>query len=102
MAKYRFQVLHGCHCEGVDNHVYEQGEIVETDNDLSKHNTLNAVKFLKLSDDGIPAPIVPQDEFDTMTLVELRQFADAEGIILGKAKDKVAVLDIIRQAVRKS
>ena len=52
MAKYRFKLLAGRHNEG--GKVYKQGDVIETDNDLSKLNN-GGQKFERLERRGAPA-----------------------------------------------
>ena len=55
---------------------------------------------------GMPAPVkAPAKKaspLDTMTAEELREYADVQGIPLGTAKQKKAILKVIREAEAKA
>jgi hypothetical protein len=133
--RYRFRLLSGTHHEAkwdmtsrpsIDRgRTYYQGEVIETDNDLSIFNGRGTAspKFALLSPEtetvaeaaargfntihknaptkSPPEPAGPsnKDMLDTMTVNELRKFAEDEEIELGDAKTKEQILKVVREAV---
>jgi hypothetical protein len=108
------------------NTVYVKGDVFDSDKDLLKENraTPDKDRFELVSSDtpmhyaGCPLtrkeqkegktltttpstvvnPSAAEDTFSSMTLDELKKFAQAEDINLGKAKSKDEVLAVIRAA----
>lgn len=114
MAKYR--VLRGRHAHGKDKNgsqiVYGPGDIVETDVDLTKLNAVGpklSRKFEKVADGVSPtkkaegSPTVragaPDDNLDSMTVSELRQFAEEEEIDLSSVPQN-ARKEVLVQRIR--
>lgn len=123
----RFRLKRAQHCD-TDPHtgkntVYVKGDVFDSDKDLLRENRSNPDKdrFELVSSDtpmhynGCPLtrkeqkegktttptvvnPTAAEDTFSSMTLDELKKFAQAEDINLGKAKSKDEVLAVIRAA----
>lgn len=79
---------------GIQHICGEEGQdIIETDNNLLKHNSPGSVRFKRLDD-------VPETENDdrlsSMTVTKLREFAEGEGIDLGTSMLKNEILETIR------
>jgi hypothetical protein len=110
MAKFR--VLHGIHAEG--GQVYRAGEVVDSATDLNRMNTPGSSKFEELVGGGVAVveAATPSsssldddsdgavnDELDTMTVSQLREFAAQEEISLESSKKKADIVAAIRSAI---
>lgn len=99
-----WKILDGVHCdkdakvvsradapgiEHVDD-VFYAGDVIETDKDLSKHNTPGSTKFAKLDESA------PNDELDGMTVAQLNTFAEEETIDLPPGLKKDQLIKAIR------
>lgn len=121
MAKYQFEVLHGCHSEGKDEHgkpiLYRKGDTVNTNTDLRCMNGPNSIKFRLVSTAGdevnspeVPTPPVPappqvsdtlateREVYEEMTVADLRNYAESEEIDITGAKTKKELVDAIMAA----
>ena len=118
--KYRFKLLMGGHEHGrTDDGTpngnlvkapagkavrYKRGDIIETDIDLAKR--LGESKFQRLRPDELgeepQEDEVVQDTFSSMSVKEIRKFADDEELDLGDAKSRPEVLAAVRKAVADS
>ena len=108
--KYSFKILIGIHQEGGNTYAAEDssyhnnedcaGSVIETDNDLEKHNGPGVIKFAKLDDSGRATVEIAQvnkpDEdgnfnLTKMTVPQLKQFASEHEIELedGMKKDEI-------------
>lgn len=107
----RFRVVAGSHNEG--GVTYRKGDIVDSKSDLSKLNSPGSLKFQRAEDveeaarQGFyegntdkPKPSNGPDEFDAMTIPDLKKFAAQEGIDLGTATKKDEILVAIRSYVK--
>lgn len=97
----KFKLLVGWH-SGVGpsgpNHVYKSTEpgnnVVESDIDLVAH--CGAEKFAKIDQDY---PSETNDSLETLTVPELKKFAQNENIDLGNASKKDEIIRAIREAL---
>lgn len=85
--------------EGKPTECGEEGQdIIETDNDLLKHNKPHSVRFEKLLD--LPIAEVQSesqdDGLDDLTIKELRDHASKNGIDLGTATKHAEIVQTIR------
>jgi len=104
----RFKVLVGVHSEGGKTYGKneEAGDIVETDNDLTKHNSQGSIKFALVSNDGgmvihEVTPDADEDDdgnpdFDKMSLKQLREFGDANDLEFQANGNKADTLSDIK------
>ena len=74
--------------------VYYTGDIIETDKDLSRHNTPSGQKFERLS--TIQSIDDPVSDLNRMTVADLRALAEQEEIDLGDAHLKDEIIEAIR------
>lgn len=105
----KFKVVRGVHSEG--GVTYEKGDVVDSASDLRTLNSPGAIKFQILENEvaeaaragleGKPVPVpTGPDEFDAMTIPDLKKFASQEGIDLGTATKRDEILVLIREAVK--
>lgn len=92
---------------GAGRRVYNPGDVIETDTDLTRFNVPNAPpKFEVVHGDAVAAAAkkgfetvgVPADGLDAMTVADLRAMAAEEEIDLGGAATKAAIVAAIRAA----
>ena len=109
-----FRVLHGRHVEGKTpdgkQRTYVQGDIVDSQSDLTCFNSPGAIKFEKIESGrmpentpalaGSPATVAEKenDGLEAMSLAELRKMAEEEEIDVKTAKTKDQVIATIRAA----
>jgi len=114
----KYKILSGVHSEGavpgtyrVDPggtpmcapRVYNPGDVVASRSDLLKHNPVRGEKrFERVEDsapdkyDGVPdGASVAGEELESMTVQQLKQLADAEGIDLGDFTRKSEIISWI-------
>lgn len=93
----RFELLSGVHNEG--GKTYYPGDVFDSARDLSKHpyNRPNAFRFRALSTGPVEAKA--RNELDSMTVAELKQYAEAEEIDLGDATKRAEILALCRGEV---
>lgn len=125
MLIYRWQVVAGSHIENDlegNEAVYSQGTKFWSKNDLSKFNGPGAVKFelieKKVVDDprrevslapaapeslpSSPAQVSGMETFNSMTVQELKKWAESEEVELGAAKSKEQILQAIEKYLKNS
>lgn len=93
----------------VADYLVQTGFFVPIDFDSSSAKVVPAHETKKGDPEdtvGMPAPVkAPAKKaspLDTMTAEELREYADVQGIPLGTAKQKKAILKVIREAEAKA
>ena len=94
----KFQVLRGVHSHG--GQIYRKGDVVESDVDLTKHNTPGSPRFAPIGDGGVAVvdePVGSDDGLDEMNVRELREYAEEGGIDLSGTKSKDAIIERIRE-----
>ena len=109
----KFRLIRGVHHE--NGITYEKDGIVESAMDLTTLNSVGSIRFQKVESDFTGAAAagfntihtdskksVPSgpDEFDSMSVPDLKKFASQEGIDLGSATKKDDILLVIREAVK--
>lgn len=104
------RLVSSCKLEGVERqpNTFYPGDVFDSDKDLTRHNTRDSrgqpvsVRFERVGDSpsskGTAALVDREDELDTMTVKELRDFAEREEIDLGDAKQRVPMIEAIRAA----
>jgi len=109
----KYLILHGGHriksthnedgtiIPGCNKH---RGDIVESELDLENRHP---EKFRRVPDDVVvpEGPAAPENApndnhatYDAMTLAELRQYAEGEGIDISKAKTKESIIKLIEMS----
>lgn len=100
MARYRLRA--GSHID--KNGTYKQGDVFDSDEDLVKR--FGHQKFERVYSEVTHKPVEKSDKasdksddgLESMTLEELRKFAEGEEIDLGKATRKDEIIKAIRAA----
>ena len=107
--KYCFRILEGLHSEGGKLYAsrkaqknatleHHDGDIIHTNNDLTKHNFQHSKKFEVYSENVETEMVVDDDgdpKFDQMTIADLKAFAKENEIDLDGASKKDEILEII-------
>lgn len=129
MPMYRFKLVAGRHVDrsGGVRKTYVKGDIIETEQDLSVHNSYGSLKFLALGEvpegqaskdtgmtdeDRISKPIQTESEdgdddaedidvenLEQYSVAVLRKFADQMDIDLGSATRKAEIIVAIKAAI---
>jgi len=105
--KYRFMLKTGVH-QGDNNVVYNAGDIIETDNDLRKHNSPGFPRFVLVDvgpgGESSSSEMDPSsDGLENLKLEELVQYAKEGDVdIFGVESDKAEIINRIRNADKES
>ena len=92
MAKYRFVLVEGRHNEG--GRTYKRGDIIETDNDLTKHNRADSIKFQAVGE--TVKPQTQELQLELMTVAQLKEYAASREIDLSDVTKRAEILEIIK------
>lgn len=98
-----FRLNRGRHSEGRNEDgspkVYVRGDIIESTTDLEKHNTKGAPQKFTRVRPGTKPEQTPQEtereDFERMTVSQLKQLAADEEIDLGEAKTKQEIINAL-------
>jgi|TARA_R110002110_G_scaffold145775_7_gene335375 hypothetical protein len=95
--KNAFRVLRGSHQEA--GQTYRKGDIVKTDNNLLRHNSVGSVKFEQVFGDIPEGSIDGSTPIDAMDLEELLQFANAEEVDLSGLTSRASIVTALKKAL---